>query len=58
MRSFAFGKKTRSFHIFHMSSNQDYFYRHPNSVLLGFLGAIAGILPLIWLAFWIGYKIW
>ena len=50
-------KPTRPFRVYQMSSNDDYFYYHPNTVLLGFLGAVAIILLLVTLAFWVGYKI-
>jgi hypothetical protein len=40
-----------------MSSDDDYFYVHPNSVLLGFLGAVVAILLLLLFALWVGYKI-
>jgi len=52
------GKKTPSFHVYQMSSDEDYFYIHPNSVLLGFLGAVMVILLLLIFATWIGFKIW
>ena len=58
MKLFMLGKKMRSFHLYQMSSDEDYFYIHPNSVLLGFLGAVMAILLLLILASWIGYKIW
>jgi len=45
------------FHVYAMSSEEDYFYRRPNSVLLGFLGAVAIVLLFVMCAFWIGYKI-
>ena len=50
-------KQIRPFRVYQMSSNDDYFYYHPNTVLLGFLGAVAIILLLVTLAFWVGYKI-
>jgi hypothetical protein len=40
------------------SSEEDYFYRRPNSLLLGFLGAVAIVLLFVMCAFWIGYRIW
>jgi hypothetical protein len=46
------------FHVYAMSSEEDYFYRRPNSVLLGFLGAVAIMLLFVMCAFWIGYRIW
>jgi hypothetical protein len=58
MKLFMFGKKTRSFHVYQMSSDEDYFYIHPNSVLLGFFGAVAVILMFLLFALWLGYKIW
>ena len=58
MKLFMLGKKTPSFHVYQMSSDEDYFYIHPNSVLLGFLGGVMAILLLLILAIWIGYKIW
>jgi hypothetical protein len=51
-------KRPRSFHVYQMSPKDDYFYNHPNTVLLGFLGAVGAILLLLMLVFWIGYKIW
>jgi hypothetical protein len=36
-----------------MSSDEDYFYNHPNTVLLGFLGAVAIILLFLTSALWI-----
>jgi hypothetical protein len=56
MRSDA--KQKRSLHVYQMSSNQDYFYKHPNTVLLGFFGVVAAILVVLVIALWIGYKIW
>ena len=57
MKVFRFAKKTPSFHAYQMSSDDDYFYVHPNSVLLGFLGAVVAILLLLLFALWVGYKI-
>jgi hypothetical protein len=51
-------KQTPSFRIYQMSPDEDYFYHHPNSVLLGSLDTVVAILLLLMLAFWIGYKIW
>src|SRR5437764_12145 len=34
MKLFMFAKKTGSFQIFQMASNEDYFYVHPNSVMV------------------------
>jgi hypothetical protein len=58
MKLFMLGKKMRSFHVCQMSSDEDYFYIHPNSVLLGFLGAVMVILLLVMFAVWLGYKLW
>jgi hypothetical protein len=58
MKLFMLGKKTRSFHAYQMSSDEDYFYIHPNSVMLGFLLAVAVILSFLIVALWFGYKIW
>jgi hypothetical protein len=58
MKLFMLGKKTRSFHVYQMCADEDYFYIHPNSVLLGFFGAVMAILLLLMFATWIGYKIW
>jgi hypothetical protein len=44
MKLSRFAERARSFHLYQMSSDQDFFYQHPNTVLLGFLGAVAGIL--------------
>jgi hypothetical protein len=51
-------KRPRSFHLYQMSTLKDYFYNHPNTVLLGFLGTVAAILLLLTFAFWIGDRIW
>ncbi len=45
-------------HIYAMSSEEDYFYRRQNLVLLGFVGAVAIVLLIVMCASWIGYKIW
>jgi hypothetical protein len=58
MKLLMFNKKIRSFHVYQMSSNEDYFYIHPNSVMLGFLGAVAVVLSFVIFALWFGYKIW
>jgi hypothetical protein len=58
MKLFMLGKKTRSFHVYQMSSDEDYFYIHPNSVMLGFLVAVAVILSFLIVALRFGYKIW
>ena len=58
MRLFMLGKKTRSFHVYQMSSDEDYFYIHPDSVLLAFLGAVIVILLFVMFEVWFGYKIW
>jgi hypothetical protein len=52
-----FGSR-HSFHVYAMSSKEDYFYRRPNSVLLGFLGAVTIVLLFVMCAFLIGYRIW
>ncbi len=57
MKLFMLAKKTGSFHVYQMSSDEDYFYVHPNSVMLGFLGAVVAILLFVMLAGWVGYKI-
>jgi hypothetical protein len=51
-------KRSRSFRLYQMSTLKDYFYNHRNTVLLGVLGTVAAILPLLTLVFWIGDKIW
>lgn len=58
MKLSSFTKKTLSFHVYLMSQNEDYFYKHPNFVLLGFLGAVSVVLLLVMFALWIGYNIW
>jgi hypothetical protein len=58
MKLFMLGKKTGSFHVYQMSSDEDYFYIHPNSVLLGFLGAAVVVLSFVIFALGFGYKIW
>jgi hypothetical protein len=35
-----------------------YFYKRANSVLLGFLGAVAMVLLFVMCAFWIGHRTW
>ena len=56
-KSSPFTKRPRAFHVFQMSSNDDYFYKHPNAVMLGFFVAVAAILLFLMLAFWVGYEI-
>jgi len=46
------------FHVYATSSEEDYFYRRPNPLLLGLLGAVAMVLLFVMCAFWIGYRIW
>jgi hypothetical protein len=43
-------KQTHSFHVYQMSSDEDYFYNHPNTVLLGFLGTVAVLLLILTVA--------
>jgi hypothetical protein len=57
MKSSSVAKQTRLSHIYQMSSEEDYFYKHPNTVMLGFLGAVAVLLLVVTLALWIGYNI-
>jgi len=57
MKMYRFDKRARSFHVYQMSSNEDFFYIHPASVILGILGASAAVLLLIMLAHWIRFKI-
>jgi hypothetical protein len=47
----------RSFRVYQMSSDKDYFYNHPNTVMLGFFGVVAVILLFLMSVVWIGYKI-
>jgi hypothetical protein len=58
MKLFMLGKKTRSFHVYKMSSDDDYFYVHPNSVMLGFLLSVVVILIFLLFALRMGFKIW
>lgn len=58
MKLFRFAKKSHAFHVYQMSTDEDYFYIHPNSVLLGFFGAVAVILLFLLCAGWLGYEIW
>jgi len=58
MKLLMFSKKTRSFHMYQMSSDEDYFYIHPYSVILGMLGATTAILLFLVLAIWIAHEIW
>ena len=51
-------KRRRPFHIYQMSTLKDFFFNHPDTVLLGFLGTVAGILLLLLLGLWIADKIW
>jgi hypothetical protein len=57
VKLFMFAKKTGSFHVYQMSSDEDYFYIHPDSVLLGFLGMVIAILIFLLIALWMGFKI-
>ena len=57
MKMYRFDKRARSFHVYQMSSDEDFFYIHPNSVILGFLFATIGILLLLMSALWIGFEI-
>jgi len=58
MKLFMLGKKKRSFHVYQMSSDDDYFYVHPNSVMLGFLLSVVVILIFLLFALRMGFKIW
>jgi hypothetical protein len=58
MKLFMLGKKARSFHVYQMSSDDDYFYVHPNSVMLGFLLSVVVILIFLLFALRMGFKIW
>jgi hypothetical protein len=59
MKLSSFSNQTILFHPYQMSSDEDSFYNHhPNTVMLGNLGAVARILLLLMFALWIGYKIW
>ena len=53
MQSSLSAKQTHSFHVYQMSSDEDYFYNHPITVLLGFLGAVAIILLFLTFALWV-----
>ena len=58
MKLFRIAKKTGSFHVYQMSSDDDYFYIHPNSLILGILGATAAFLPFLIFTVRIGHRIW
>jgi hypothetical protein len=49
-------RQEHPFHIYQTSTDQDYFFNHPNTVLLGFLGAVATVLLLLMLVVWVGYQ--
>ena len=57
MKLSSFAKRPRLFHVYQMSSDEDFFYKHPNTVMLGFLGAVAVLLLLLTFVLWIGYNI-
>jgi hypothetical protein len=57
MKLSSFAKPPRLFHVYQMSTDEDYFYKHPNTVLLGFLGSVAVLLLLLTFVLWIGYNI-
>ena len=57
MKSSSFAKQPRLFHIYQMSSDEDYFYKHPNTVMFRFLSAVEGLLLLLTFVLWIGYNI-
>jgi|HubBroStandDraft_5_1064220.scaffolds.fasta_scaffold22975_4 hypothetical protein len=57
MKMYRFDKRARSFHVYQMSSDEDFFYIHPASVILGILGATAAILLLMMLAHWVRFQI-
>jgi hypothetical protein len=57
MRVLMLAKKTGSFHLYQMSSDDDYFYVHPESVLLGFLGVVIAILIFLLIALCMGFEI-
>jgi hypothetical protein len=58
MKPPASAKPPHSFHVYQLSSKEDFFYNHPNSVLLTFFGAVAGILFFLMSVAWIATRIW
>jgi len=57
MKMYRFDKRAHSFHVYQMSSDEDFFYIHPASVILGILVATGTILLLRMLAHWIRLEI-
>ena len=57
MKMYRFDKRAHSFHVYQMSSDEDFFYIHPASVILGILVATGTILLFIMLAHWIRLEI-
>ncbi|SEF79571.1 hypothetical protein SAMN05421819_1246 [Bryocella elongata] len=51
-------KQKRPLRVYQMSDDDDYFYKHPNTVLFEYLGAIGLILLVLLLALWIASAIW
>ena len=51
-------ERARSFHLYQLSSEEDWFYNHPNTVILGFLGAVASILLVLISVLCIGFGTW
>jgi hypothetical protein len=58
MKSSLHDEQESSTHVYQMSSDEDYFYEHPNTVLLGYLGVVAVLLLVLLFALWIGSWIW
>ena len=58
MKLFRIAKKTGSFHLYQMSSDDDYFYIHPYSLILGILGACGAMLPFLIFTVRVSHKIW
>lgn len=57
MKMYRFDKRAHSFHIYQMSSDEDFFYIHPNSLILGMLFATVCMLFLLILGLWIATKL-
>jgi len=60
MKPFSITKQarlSRSLRVYQTSTDNDYFYNHTNTVMLGFFVAVAAILFFLMLTVWTCYKI-
>ena len=46
------------FQVFAMSSSDDFFWRHPNSVFAIFFGATSAVLLVLMFVLWVGQQVW